>query len=133
MQTIGECLDFLVQSGLVKQEGNAFMEAVKLEEKIDIAACWHEIRSLMWSYAGIVRSNRRLERAKHRLELIKAEINEDYWRFIPTKDLLELRNIHAVAELIIECALSRRESRGLHYSIDYPETDDVHFKHDTVI
>ena len=108
-------------------------QAVQLEEQIDIAASWLEIRTLMWNYAGIIRSNRRLERARRRLEILHDEIFADYWNFLPTRDLIELRNILTVAGLIIQSAMLRRESRGLHYSIDYPETDDVHFKHDTVL
>ncbi len=95
--------------------------AVEIEEQIDIAANWHEIRTLMWNYVGIVRSNRRLERALRRLTLLKAEINSHYWEFILSKDLIELRNILTVSELIVQCALLRKESRGLHYTVDYPE------------
>jgi L-aspartate oxidase len=107
--------------------------ATPLEEQTDIAAVWLEVRSLMWNYVGIVRSNRRLERAKRRLELLRAEVNDYYWDHLLTKDLVELRNLLTVAELIVQCALSRKESRGLHYTVDYPEKDDVHFGRDTVI
>lgn len=96
--------------------------AVNMEEQIDIAATWREIRTLMWNYVGIVRSNRRLARARERLSLIHHEINEDYWKFIVSRDLLELRNLLTVAELIVESALRRKESRGLHYTVDYPRT-----------
>jgi L-aspartate oxidase len=108
-------------------------QAEPIEEKIDIAATWLEIRSLMWNYVGIVRSNRRLERAKRRLELIKAEVNAYYWSRVLTPDLIELRNLLTVAELIVNCASLRKESRGLHYTVDYPETDDFFFKRDTVL
>jgi L-aspartate oxidase len=97
-----------------------FGRAVDIEEQIDIAATWREIRTLMWNYVGIVRSNRRLSRAKDRLSLIRHEVNHDYWKFKVTRDLIELRNLLTVSELIVESALRRRESRGLHYNVDYP-------------
>ena len=93
---------------------------------------WAEIRQLMWNYVGIVRTNRRLLRAQRRLRLIEQEVREDYWRFYLTPDLVELRNITAVALLIVESALSRQESRGLHWSSDYPERDEEHWLHDTL-
>jgi L-aspartate oxidase len=107
--------------------------AVQLEERIDIAANWLEIRQLMWNYVGIVRSNSRLERARRRLELLEAEVNAYYWDFLLTRDLVELRNLLTVAKLIVHCALLRKESRGLHYTVDYPERDEAHFKHDTIL
>ncbi len=106
--------------------------AVDMEEQIDIAATWREIRTLMWNYVGIVRSNRRLTRARERLALIRHEVNEDYWKFVVNRDLIELRNLLTVAELIVECALRRKESRGLHYNVDFPLPLAVE-AHDTII
>lgn len=94
---------------------------------------WSEIRSLMSNYVGIVRSNRRLKRAERRLDLLYGELREDYWRFLISADLIELRNLCMVAQLIVRSALIRQESRGLHYSIDYPNSDDINWRHETVL
>ncbi|MFO8049807.1 MAG: L-aspartate oxidase [Desulfosudaceae bacterium] len=102
-------------------------------EAITVSQNWDEIRLFMWNYVGIVRSNSRLERAQKRIALIKSEIKEYYWNFRVTSDLLELRNIATVADLIIECARRRKESRGLHYNIDYPEKNDLEWRRNTVI
>ncbi len=103
------------------------------DELVVVTHNWQEIRQLMWDYVGIVRTTKRLRRAGARLQNLAQEVREYFWNYKVTTDLIELRNLVLVGSLIVDCALTRRESRGLHYNTDFPGLDTAHPPHDTVL
>ena len=107
--------------------------AEDVDELVVIYHNWDEIRRLMWDYVSIVRTNKRLKRAATRLQNLRQEVQEFYWDFKICSDLLELRNLVETASLIVNCAQLRDESRGLHYTLDFPKTKNSSQPQDTVI
>ena len=99
-------------------------QAMHPDEDVVILQNWDELRQTMWNYVGIVRTTKRLERALHRIEMLKREITEYYHDYQVSKNLIELRNLVLVSEMIVRCAMERKESRGLHFTLDYPELSD---------
>ena len=143
--SILECLVFAKQASesiteFLKQNPKASAirpwddsKVINSDEAIVVSHNWAELRQFMWDYVGIVRSTKRLQRAKNRIALLSKEIEDYYVNFHVTSDFLELRNLVQAAELIVDSALLRKESRGLHYTLDFPMLDDKRFKKDTIL
>jgi len=108
-------------------------DAMDVDELVVIFHNWDEIRHLMWDYVSIVRTSKRLHRATTRLHNLRREVQEFYWNFKICAELLELRNLLETASLVVDCATRRKESRGLHYTLDYPKRNNKTFHTDTVL
>jgi L-aspartate oxidase len=128
-QGVLECWDDLDPVPAIREWDES--RVTESDEEVVIRQNWTEIRRFMWNYVGIVRTTKRLQRAAHRIKLLFGEIDDYYGHFRVTTDLIELRNLLQCADLIVQSALKRHESRGLHYTLDYPETDEV--ARDTVL
>lgn len=121
--SIGERIGVIPEPSYTKEWDSS--RVTSSDEDVVISHNWDELRRFMWDYVGIVRTRKRLERAQHRINLLQREIHEYYTNYKISRDLLELRNLAAVSELIIRSALQRKESRGLHYTLDYPELSSI--------
>jgi len=140
-----ECIVFAQAAAkdiLSKPINRTFTESIKpwdesrvtgSEEAVLVTHNWDELRRVMWDYVGIVRNNKRLIQAKQRIDLLSREVDDYYRQYKINNDLIELRNLVHVADLIVQSAMQRRESRGLHYTLDYPFSDDKLFLKDTII
>jgi L-aspartate oxidase len=128
-QDVLDCFDHLDPVPPIREWDES--RVTESDEEVVIRQNWTEIRRFMWNYVGIVRTTKRLERAAHRIRMLTGEIEDYYGHFRVTTDLIELRNLLQCADLIVESALKRHESRGLHYTLDYPDTDLV--ARDTVL
>jgi L-aspartate oxidase len=133
-QATRACQQWLTESPpLFPAEAWSDEGTINQDEWVLISHDRQELQRLMWDYVGIVRSDFRLHRAERRVQMLEREIMEFYWRTKVTEPLIELRNLALVARLIVHCALSRRESRGLHFTTDYPQRDDAHYRKDTIL